>query len=218
MENTQTKRRFTPEEYEVVSERVEVKVEYLDGQIVPKEGLEPLPEWVVDEILSADFSLSTLNFEFPMATFEHHRVIRNISQALAVALDDLPFEVFTQGPEIFISLSGKYRIPDVCVMPEDAEVVLEKEKAVNPRVAIEVLSPSNKGEEFIKKLQDYKSIESLQEYWLIAQDEVCIERFVRQKEGWLSTSYDANAEEITFPSLDISLKTEIVYKNVKLKE
>jgi hypothetical protein len=59
MENTQTKRRFTPEEYETVSERVEVKVEYLDGQIVPKEGLEPLPEWVVDEILSPDFSLST---------------------------------------------------------------------------------------------------------------------------------------------------------------
>lgn len=45
MENTQTKRRFTPEEYERVSERVEVKVEYLDGQIVPKEGLDPLPEW-----------------------------------------------------------------------------------------------------------------------------------------------------------------------------
>jgi Uma2 family endonuclease len=172
----------------------------------------------VDEILSADFSLSTLNFEFPMATKKHHKVIRNLFRALDRALDEERFMAFCQGPEIFISLSGKYRIPDLSVTPTDDACEWHDEKLINPIVAIEVLSPSNKGEEFLKKLQDYKSIESLQEYWLIAQDEVCIERFVRQKEGWLSTSYDANTEEIVFPSLDITLKTEKIYKNVKLKD
>jgi Uma2 family endonuclease len=153
-----------------------------------------------------------------MATKEHDKISMNLVFELFKALGEDAYSIFGQTPRVYISLSGKYRIPDVTVAPEDDACEWQDDLLTNPIVVIEILSPSNKGEEFLKKLQDYKSIESLQEYWLIAQDEVCIERFVRQKQGWLSTSYGADAEEITFPSLDISLKTEKVYKNVSFKK
>jgi len=220
MNNTQTKRRFTPEEYETVSERVEIKVEYLEGQIVPKEGIEPLPEWVVEEVLSPHFNLSTLNFEFPMATFDHSEIIRNLARALDRALDEDLFQVYGQGPEIYISLSGKYRIPDVCVTPTREEIILEKDKVTNPIVVIEVLSPSNERDEFSKKLADYKSLESLQEYWLISQDDQILNRFVRSKEDkeeWLNKTYTTAHDEVEFPSLGVKLKTNKIYKGISFE-
>jgi len=223
MEQVNTKRHFTPEEYEIVSERVEIKVEYLGGQIVPKEGLDPLPEWVVDKILSPTFSLSSFNYEFPMATKKHHKVIRNLYNALllAKAAKNLPFEIFAQGPEVYISLSGKYRIPDVTVTPTDEACTWHGEKLINPVVVIEVLSPSNHGEEFAQKLLDYKSLESLQEYWLVSQDEEILNRFVRDQEDpeeWRNKTYSTAHEEIEFPTLGVKLKVDDVYKGISLKK
>jgi Uma2 family endonuclease len=212
-------RRFTPEEYETVSERVEIKVEYLEGQIVPKEGIDPLPAWVVDEILSPNFSLSDLNFEFPMHTIPLTIITANLHRLLDRALDEDLFRVFSQDPEIFISLSGSYRIPDVSVTPTVKDWVLEQNKLTNPLVVIEVLSPSNKGEEFTKKLRDYQSIPSLQEYWLVSQDQCYIERYVRKDEKiWEYVSYNREDEEIEFPALGVTLKTEKVYNDVVFKE
>jgi len=208
-------RRYTPQEYEEVSERVEVKVEYVDGQIVPKEGTEPLPEWVVDEILSPNFDFSTLNFEFPMSTKKHHNVIANLFTALVKNIDDDKFKVYGQGPEILISLSGNYRIPDVTVSPNDENSEWKNEKLLNPLVLIEVLSPSNKGESFEKKLADYQSISSLQEYWLVAQDKCEIQRYVRNEDNtWTHHAYNSEDEEIEFPTLEVKLKMGKVYKDV----
>jgi len=220
MQQAEAQRDFTPEEYETVSERVEIKVEYLDGQIVPKEGLNPLPAWVVEEILSPNFSFATLNYEFPMATTPHTRIIRNLVRLLNLTLDEDVYAVYGQNPEIYISLSGKYRIPDVCVTPEDEKVILEKDRVTNPIVVIEVLSPSNRGDEFAQKLTDYKSLESLQEYWLVSQDTQILNRFVRSKEDkeeWLNKTYTEAHEEVEFPSLGVKLRTEKIYKGVNLE-
>jgi len=213
-------RHFTPEEYEVVSERIEIKVEYLDGQIVPKEGLDPLPEWVVDKILAPTFSLSSFNYEFPMATKNHLKIIHNILFALFGEIDKDLFKVYSQGPEIYISLSGKYRIPDVTVTPTDEACTWHGEKLTNPVVVIEVLSPSNHGEEFAQKLLDYKSLESLQEYWLVSQDEKILNRFVRDQEDpeeWRNKTYSTAHKEIEFPTLGVKLKTSEIYKGVEFK-
>lgn len=208
-------RRFTPEEYEVVSDRVEIKVEYLDGQIVPKESLDPLPQWVVEALLSPNFS-TVLNYEFPMATEKHTKIIKNITYGLIRLLDEDNFTVYSQNPEIYISLSGRYRIPDVGVTPDDENCTWEKGKVTNPVVLIEVLSPSNRGDDFMQKIKDYKSIPSLQEYWLISQDEIHLEGYQRTENGlWLNAAYTSDDKEIHFPSLDISLRTEKVYKGVE---
>jgi Uma2 family endonuclease len=211
-------RHFTSEEYETVSERVEIKVEYLDGQIVPKEGLDPLPEWVVDGLLQSNYSLTTLNYEFPMASMKHDNIVMNLVYELLAALGREKYMIYGQSPKIYISLSGKYRIPDVTVAPRPEAQVHEKDGVVNPIVVIEVLSPSNRGEEFAQKLLDYKSLESLQEYWLVSQDEKILNRFVRDQEDpeeWRNKTYSTVHEEIEFPTLGVKLKTKEIYKGIE---
>ncbi|MEM6300038.1 MAG: hypothetical protein AAF740_15230, partial [Bacteroidota bacterium] len=56
---------ISPEEYLRIEELVEVKLEYANGKVTPKEGSEPLPDWVVRELLKPDFDEKTLDFEFP---------------------------------------------------------------------------------------------------------------------------------------------------------
>jgi Uma2 family endonuclease len=215
--NTDT-RHFTPEEYETVSDRVEIKVEYLDGQIVPKESLDPLPQWVVEALLSPNFS-TVLNYEFPMATNNHADIIRNLVLGLSKVLDEDLYLVYGQNPEIFISLSGRYRIPDVSVTPPKDQWEYEQQKITNPIVVIEVLSPSNKGDNFMQKIKDYKSIPSLQEYWLISQDEIYLESYQRAENGlWLNADYAAADEKIHFPSLEVSLHTDKIYKGVDFED
>jgi Uma2 family endonuclease len=71
----------------------------------------------------------------------------------------------------------------------------------------------------MQKIKDYKSIPSLQEYWLISQDEIYLESYQRAENGlWLNADYTAVDEKIHFPSLEVSLATEKVYKGVDFEE
>jgi Uma2 family endonuclease len=134
-------------------------------------------------------------------------------------LDEDYYEVYSNSPMIYISLAGRRRVPDITVTPPKTAWKEEKGHLVNPHLVIEVLSPSNAGEDFMEKIEDYKSLESLQEYWLVSQDKPRIERFVRlEGKRWENLTYNAEDTEINFPSLGISLKTNKVYKDVNFKK
>ncbi|MEM6298220.1 MAG: Uma2 family endonuclease [Bacteroidota bacterium] len=207
-------RQFTPEEYEIVQDRVEVKLEMIRGQIVPKEGKGPLPVEIVEKILSSNFNLRNFHYEFPMATSLHSRIIQNLNYALIGVLDRDQFEVYSQDPQIYISLTGNYRIPDITVAPNYEKHIYRDNKLVNPIIVMEVLSPSNSGDGFLTKIQEYKTIESLREYWFVAQDVPLLERFVRHEQGWLTATFDEHDEEANFPTLDISIPLKAIYKGI----
>lgn len=210
-------RTFTLEEYMIVQDRVEVKLELLEGQIQPKEASRPLPIWVVEEILRPNYNPEILNYQFPTTSSRHARIIKNISYALIKKLDEDDYEVFSQDPQIFISLTGSYRIPDVTVAPSLEEQIFEKDSLTNPVVVIEVLSPSNGGEDFVQKIYDYKSVDSLQEYWLVRQEKQMLERYIRHdEEDWICRSFDSTHEKILFPTLDCSIDLSKIYKGVLL--
>jgi Uma2 family endonuclease len=77
-------------------------------------------------------------------------------------------------------------------------------------VIIEVLSPSTEGHDRGRKFQDYRTLASLREYVLIAQDSPRIEHFLRQDNGtWLFS--DASIE---LPSIGCTLALADVYRKV----
>ena len=205
---------ISPEEYLRIEELVEVRLEYANGKVIPKEGSEPLPDWVVRELLHPDFDEKTLDFEFPMATRKHAHLIRNIQRELTLSLqDNESVVIYGQDPQIYIALTGKYRVPDVTISPEVAQQKFEKNSLTNPIAIFEVLSPSTAPKDHSEKLDEYLSIESLQEYFLVSQDEVKIERY-RRAEGkrW---EYEAFREEpLPVSSVALELDIEKVYKDV----
>ena len=207
-------RTFTPEEYFRVLDRVAVKLELVDGQILPKASAAPLPVWVVEEILQPDFDPNVLNYEFPVPTTRHDRIANNLMFTLRTQLDPERFEVLNNAPKVYVSLRGSYRIPDVSVLPAPEQQEIIEDCIANPIVVIEVLSPSNAGQDFENKLQDYKSIESVQEYWLIYQEERRAMQFVRQgPKRWLHIDYDRADTHFAFSSLDTQIEISAVYQH-----
>ncbi len=105
MEAATLTRRFTPEEYFAVLDRPDIKVELVDGEIIPKESRDPLPVWVVEELLKPDFNTDILDDEFPVATTRHDRIANNLVFILRTQLDESDFEVTVHAPKVYITIS-----------------------------------------------------------------------------------------------------------------
>lgn len=82
-----------------------------------------------------------------------------------------------------------------------------------PKLVIEVLSPSTERIDRREKALSYRQIATLEEYVLVAQDRPCVE-FQRRAENWrpvLATSLDSVA---AFRSIGLSLPLREIYEDV----
>src|SRR5436190_18614622 len=85
----------------------------------------------------------------------------------------------------------------------------------NPKVLIEVLSPSTEQRDRGKKATLYRKLESLAEYLLIAQDRVQVEHYTRQASGdWLLSERTNLDDTLELPSVGAHLKLADVYYRV----
>jgi Uma2 family endonuclease len=115
-----------------------------------------------------------------------------------------------------VSSTGLYTYPDVVVVCgeprfEDKELNI----LLNPKVIFEVLSKSTEGCDRGKKFEHFRSLQSLSEYVLIAQDDPHVERFVRQLHNqWLlSETNDLNAV-IQLQSIECELSLAEIYRKI----
>jgi Uma2 family endonuclease len=87
---------------------------------------------------------------------------------------------------------------------------------VNPLLIIEVLSPSTAEYDYGIKFTAYQSIESFQEYLLVAQDRPRVTQYVRQPNGqWLRRDVEEMEGVVKFTSVDCELTFSEIYRLVK---
>jgi len=83
---------------------------------------------------------------------------------------------------------------------------------VNPLLIIEVLSPTTEIYDREGKFLSYQSIESFQEYLLVAQDSPHVTHYVRQPDGkWLRADIIGPDSEVRLESLDVTLPLAEIY-------
>ncbi len=114
-----------------------------------------------------------------------------------------------------IPANGRYRYPDASVVcePESYEDD-ELDTLLNPGVIVEVLSQSTEGKDRRTKFRDYRSIPSLRDYLLVAQDEVWVEHYVRRDNG-LWTFRDLLAgDRIALVSCGVEVSVDDFYLKV----
>lgn len=86
---------------------------------------------------------------------------------------------------------------------------------MNPTVLIEVLSESTEAYDRGKKAEFYRTIPSLQEYLLIAQDRPHVDHYRRQGSAWLFTEYSALDEEVALHAIGCALSLAAIYERVR---
>ena len=97
-----------------------------------------------------------------------------------------------------VSATGLYTYPDVAVVCGKPRFDDDQEDTLlNPTVIIEVLSKSTEAYDRSEKFAQYRALELMTDYFLIAQDIARLEHYVRQPDGsWRfleSTGLDAVA-------------------------
>jgi Uma2 family endonuclease len=115
---------------------------------------------------------------------------------------------------------GLYTYPDITVGFDPLQLEdSHQDTLLNPTLIIEVLSPSTESYDRGKKFQHYRTLKSLQEYVLIAQDSPRIERYLRQpNDEWLLTDAAGLDAVIELPSIQCTLALADVYEKVNFEQ
>jgi Uma2 family endonuclease len=113
--------------------------------------------------------------------------------------------------------TGLNTYPDLTIVCGQSQFTdpLKRDTLLNPTVIIEILSPSTERYDRGMKFQHYRTIDSLKEYILIAQDKYHVERFLRHEQNeWVLT--EAIGQEARMPIVSIGgeLILQEIYEQV----
>lgn len=181
--------RYSVADYLALERASEIKHEFYDGEIFAMAG----------------------------ASLPHNKIVGSLIRRIGNLLEGrdclvLPSDIRVQCP------TGLYTYPDVTVVcgPPELEDDEHQDMLLNPLVLIEVLSPSTEAYDRGRKFGHYKTIESLQEYVVVAQDRAAIDHFARQPDGrWILTSVTQLDESLVLPAVDIEVPATEIYDKVE---
>ena len=182
------KRKLTAEEYLVIERDAEFRSEFYDGVMYAMAG----------------------------ASVQHNRVKSNLACEIGNGLLRGPCELLSSTQRIHVERTGMFAYPDILIFCNPIELAdCDANTIINPRILIEVLSPSTERYDRDVKRRHYSRIESLQEYIIVAQNQPQIDRFVRQADGtWSSEVFHGIEETFSLASLPIEIPLAKIYRNI----
>ena len=147
-------------------------------------------------------------------TARHNRVILNLASRIGDHLDGTKCQVFAENMKV--QIAGGVLYPDVMVTCSKAEAG-DEQTVTDPKLIIEVLSPSTRGYDKRDKFILYRTLASLREYVLIDPTKRQVEVFTLADGGaWLLTD-QTTAGVLSLASIDCKLSMELVFKGVEIE-
>jgi Uma2 family endonuclease len=182
------RQRFSFDEYLLLEEIAAVKHEFLDGEVWAMAGGSP----------------------------EHAAVIGNVTTLLNVQLRGQRCRVYSTELRVRVKATGLGTYPDVTIVcgrlerdPDDRT----GHTAINPRVLVEVLSPSTEEYDRGEKLSHYQMIPSLEEVVLVAHDRHEIQIVRREANGTWSRHTAGSGQTARLTSIACDLAVAEVYRD-----
>ena len=185
------KYRYTLEEYIELEKSSEERYEYFDGEVFAMAG----------------------------GSLEHAIIATNVAGSINNRLGAKNCRAINSEVRIKVPTAPPYRYADVTVVCGEpiTEKYLGQVMLVNPLVLVEVLSPSTKDYDKDGKFLAYQSIESFQEYLLVAQDAPHVTRYVRQPDNqWWRADFIGLESSVELKSLGVTLTLSEIYCGVQV--
>ena len=179
-------RHISPAEYLERERAAEERSEYVNGQVFAMSG----------------------------ASRHHEALIINLGSELHQQLKRRGCQTYGSNLRVWIPAKKSFRYPDLSVVCGATELLPDNafDNLLNPTVLIEILSPSTEATDRGAKTEEYRSLPSLQEYLLVAQDRCHVEHYVRQsQQQWLMTEYNEPDATIVLASIECQLLLADVY-------
>jgi Uma2 family endonuclease len=192
---SQSRRRYTLAEYLEFEEASPEKHEFHNGEILAMSG----------------------------ASLEHALITANLLRVMGNALLSKPCRIFSSDLKIAVGPNATIVYPDgsvICGTPEFHPADPKRRLVTNPRVIVEVLSPTTEAYDRGAKFSLYRTLPSLEEYILVSQDKPMIETFVRQADGRfvIAATFAGLDATATLASLNVQFALAEVYAGVTFPE
>ena len=149
------------------------------------------------------------------ASHAHDRVVVNIIASLHGQLRRKPCRPTTDDIALKIP-AGNVRRADLLV--ECGSVDLKRAAAVEPRLAVEVLSRSTMGTDRIRKVEEYKTISSLAYILLVDTERPQITFYAREADAWLVRFIDDLDAVIDLPAIECRLAARDIFEGLPFAE
>lgn len=155
---------------------------------------------------------------FAMAggSYVHALVSNNVAAELRSRLKGTPCQTF--GSDLRVATpGGLYTYPDVTVHCGPPTFVDEQSDTLtNPRLLVEVLSPSTERYDRGRKFEQYRGIRSLTDYLIVSQGHASVDHFFRREPdgAWLLMGHSGLEAQVTVENLGIVLPLSEIYAGV----
>jgi Uma2 family endonuclease len=188
--SSQIKPFISPAEYLALERQAEYKSEYLNGDMFAMTG----------------------------ARRKHNLITGNMSAEFVRQLKGRAGEAYVSDMRVKVTATGLYTYPDVVVVCGEPQFEDDfVDTLLNPTVLVEVLSTSTERYDRIAKSSYYRTLDSLAEHLLVAQDKHRVEQYVRQPDGqWLLFDYRSLDNTVELKSIDCSLALRDIYDKVSI--
>src|SRR5215470_4129511 len=198
----QTQIRYTEDQYLSMERESEERHEYLDGQIYAMAGESP----------------------------EHGAICTNLIVDIGLQVRGTPCQAFTKDmkvrsgplPRRRYSQKGLYSYPDLVIVCGEVQFLdKNRDVLINPKVIIEVSSPTTEAFDRGEKFRRYRTFnQSLTDYLVVAQNRPSNEHFSRQENGlWvIAASVVELSESVHIASVDCALPLVEVYDRIGFPE
>jgi Uma2 family endonuclease len=179
---------LTPAEYLEIERRSEVKHEYIDGRMYAMSG----------------------------ASEPHITISLNIATSLKPQMRGRDCRVYMADMRVNVSPSGRYTYPDVvAVCGERRFQDANLDTLLNPTVIVEVLSDTTETYDRGEKFDHYRTIASLREYVLVAQDSMRVDHFELRDGQWVFSALKGAEDRLSLPSIGCEISLADIYENVE---
>ncbi len=181
-------RKYSVEEYFELETYSELRHEYVNGKIIPMPG----------ESINANLIADNCGFY------------------LRTQLSKKGYIIIRHDVRTIINKRKIYRYPDVAV--GKLSEITETHAITKPEILIEVTSENSTKTDHDDKLKQYISLESLQYYIIISQEEMLIEIYSRTDKSWQFDVFADSTDIINLPHCGCHLKLSDIYENVTFAE
>ncbi len=178
--------RFTPEEYLAMDRAAERRSEYCNGEILAMAG----------------------------ASGEHILMVTSIIREFGTRLRGTTCETYSNDLRVR-SRPSHYVFPDVVVACEREFADESLDILLNPRVVIEILSPSTERSDRGWKFESYRGMPSMADYLMLSQERPYAEHFTRfNQDLWTLQDHEGLAGVISLPSIGCELRLADIYERI----
>lgn len=147
----------------------------------------------------------------------HMAIVNNLIRESGNRLKGTGCRAFAGECLLEVSAERMYAYPDLMIFCGPVGTAPNRDDiVVNPRVLVEVLSPSTERFDRGRKAFEYRKIATLEQYVLISQDEALVEIYSRRGAAWELREVAGLEAEMPLESVGIRLPMGDIYDGVSL--